>query len=304
MPGKEASLMAQCSSAGGSLPAGILLSRVLYWERKQKQVYLRGGYYWTVGTRDEWMHDTGLSPHQLRTALKVLQENNVIVLSIGPHPRMHGVLRASHIRLLEDFFIALPNSSRLKKAYGGVDQVNVVKDDGSELPIAPDRSSGNHQVTYIEEKYKGETIGGAQAPSKEIKNSKIGKEIEEDHTSDGDSIITPKDIEAIWKESVEEFFEDEIGSVPFQCGWTEVQLGKAEYLLNNIPNGSIVEIIRTCIRSWELAIDYVESNSLGFNVSKTPDFDTFHRYRQAMVNFHATKNGSKKAHKNDMNWFK
>lgn len=94
-----------------------------------------------------------------------------------------------------------------------------------------------------------------------------------------------------------------LGKVPFQCDWTNAQLGKAEYLLEKIPPDSIVEIIETCISSWDQAVDYVENNSSGFKVPQTPDFDAFHRHKWAMVHFHATENVSK-IPDDPLDWFK
>lgn len=69
--------IARCIEATGSLPAGVLLYRILWWDTRDK--VLKNGQFWIVNSIERWMFDTGLSRQQLRDAFDTLRRMGITV---------------------------------------------------------------------------------------------------------------------------------------------------------------------------------------------------------------------------------
>jgi hypothetical protein len=71
--------IARCIASAGSVPAGVLLYRILFWTGDGKKGFERDGHKWVTRSNPQWMFETGLTPKQLRTAFEQLAGNGIIV---------------------------------------------------------------------------------------------------------------------------------------------------------------------------------------------------------------------------------
>lgn len=68
----------------GDLVSGTLLSQIIYWftpnqNGQQKVRVFKDGYYWLAKTQDEWFNEIRISAKQYRTAIKKLEDRNLII---------------------------------------------------------------------------------------------------------------------------------------------------------------------------------------------------------------------------------
>lgn len=73
------SKIAQCVLLAGSLPAGILAYRILFWTKGGTAGFERDGHKWVSFSNEQWRADTGLTPKQLRSAFERLIADGHIV---------------------------------------------------------------------------------------------------------------------------------------------------------------------------------------------------------------------------------
>jgi hypothetical protein len=71
--------IACCIILAGSVPAGVLLYRILFWTAGGKKGFERDGHKWVTRSNPQWMSETGLTPKQLRTAFEQLIGKEIIV---------------------------------------------------------------------------------------------------------------------------------------------------------------------------------------------------------------------------------
>ena len=64
--------IAKCVAVAGSSNAGIVLYKLSYWMDKTK--IERGGYPWTVLSRERWCEETGLSRNAFDRAISGLKQ--------------------------------------------------------------------------------------------------------------------------------------------------------------------------------------------------------------------------------------
>lgn len=69
--------LARCVLMTGSLPAGILMYRLMVW-KPTRQI---GGRWWFAKSHDELQFETGLTLKQIRSALSLLREKDYIKTS-------------------------------------------------------------------------------------------------------------------------------------------------------------------------------------------------------------------------------
>lgn len=72
-------LIAKCIKLAGSLPAGILAYRILFWTKNGTAGFERDGHKWISFSNEHWRADTGLTPKQLRSAFERLVAEGLIV---------------------------------------------------------------------------------------------------------------------------------------------------------------------------------------------------------------------------------
>jgi hypothetical protein len=70
------SRIARCIALAGSVPAGVLLYRIAWWNTQPKVQF--GREFWIVHSHALWGIDTGLTPKQLRDAFAQLKQLGLI----------------------------------------------------------------------------------------------------------------------------------------------------------------------------------------------------------------------------------
>ncbi len=68
--------IARCVALAGSVPAGILLYRIAWWDTQPKVLFRRE--FWIVHSHARWGFDTGLTPHQIKDAFALLKKLGLI----------------------------------------------------------------------------------------------------------------------------------------------------------------------------------------------------------------------------------
>ena len=76
MPNQHFLPVMPCISMAGDPKAGILLHRLLFW--MDHAPVQHGGLPWVAFTRERWSNDTQMSPKQIRRALTILSEGDLI----------------------------------------------------------------------------------------------------------------------------------------------------------------------------------------------------------------------------------
>jgi hypothetical protein len=74
--GNKMSGIARCITLAGSLPAGVLLYRIAWWNAQPKVEF--GREFWIVHSHARWGLDTGLTPKQLKDAFAKLKKLGLI----------------------------------------------------------------------------------------------------------------------------------------------------------------------------------------------------------------------------------
>jgi hypothetical protein len=69
--------IACCIALAGSVPAGVLLYRILFWSKGNG--IERDGHKWVTLPNERWRFETSLTPKQLRTAFEQLAGKGIIV---------------------------------------------------------------------------------------------------------------------------------------------------------------------------------------------------------------------------------
>jgi hypothetical protein len=72
----KTSRIARCIALAGSVPAGVLLYRIMWWNSQQKVQF--GHEFWIVQSHAGWGLDTGLTPQQLKEAFAKLKKLGLI----------------------------------------------------------------------------------------------------------------------------------------------------------------------------------------------------------------------------------
>jgi hypothetical protein len=88
---------------GGDIRVGALLSQIVYWSEpdhtgRTKLRVRRDGVYWIAKSRQEWMHETGLTLEQYKRAVAVLKRRGLIEVRVM---RFDG-LAIGHTRLIPE----------------------------------------------------------------------------------------------------------------------------------------------------------------------------------------------------------
>ncbi|MGI8706488.1 MAG: hypothetical protein ACR2JJ_12000 [Sphingomicrobium sp.] len=248
--------------------AGILLGQIAYWHTKAKggqNVYIveKWGHRWLARSREQLQLETGLSASQVKSALKVLSTEQIIVVE----QHLFGNKNISHIRL-------------------GADGPNWV---GAELPPEAACSSQPEMAetaNSIKSKTTLETKGEYGVPCTHVfsGNKEKGKKdkkhgVQEAGPAHASEPISATQLEEVYRTAFSEAYENE-----YLPPFGPKELGQISQLAAKCQPGTAPAVIDYAVRNWDLVTSIAASHQSAFNTPTMPSVGFMLAMVQSMVN--------------------
>ena len=250
-------LMARCTEAAGSHPAGNLLMRIAFWMPKAKITI--GGHRWVANSAAQWCAQAKLSPQQYKDAIARLRRLGLVITE----QHLFGRRNITHVRLTcRGMAIVAPETpadkgletpaqkgletplekgletplNRTGSIYYELPQValhgvlaHAVPGTGKDKKRIPGEKEGQ---MHPRKPYTTKDIPAGGSP-------KPGKAVTKLHQPDKVSSL-----EAVWKQTLAEVTEGWV------VGLTIKQKGQLKHFMQACPPGTATDVLRNVLQDW------------------------------------------------------
>jgi hypothetical protein len=251
-----------------------LLAQIIYWFTKASNgashfIVYRFGHRWLAHSREQLMEETGLTPSQIKAALRRLADQRIIVTE----QHLFGSKNISHIRMHNDcptwvgegFPVGMELSDLLetaKKANSIIGKTQIKNNSDSS-------ASGAFLLSEKDQKIGKKAISASEPAIEEVGSAALGQR---------------------FISSYAETYPDE-----FLPPLTNKQLGQLKLFSQSCPAGSAGKVLDWCVRNWSLFTSYAESDQGAFRRPKRPTTGYLLQYIQTAVNAYMVSTAASKA---------
>jgi hypothetical protein len=250
--------------------AGILLGQIAYWHTKasggqNSYIVKRWGHRWLARSRDQLRLETGLSASQLKSALKALSTQQIIVVE----QHLFGNKNISHIRLGPD-----------GHNWVGAEQPPEIANKSH--PEMAETANSISNKTIIETK-KDFGVPCTQASSGKKEKEK-GKQKKTGGSQMADPVDLPEPVSASQLEQVYRIAFEEAYKEQYLPPFGLKELGQISLLAAKCPPDTAQAVIDYAVRNWYLVSNVAASHQAAYNIPALPTVGFMLSMVQSMVN--------------------
>lgn len=248
--------------------AGILLAQIAYWHTKAKEghsgcIVERWGHRWLAHSRAQLRLETGLSASQLKSALKVLSTEQVIVVE----QHLFGNKNISHLRL-------------------GAEGHNWVGEELSPEPAYTSHPEMAETANSIKNKISLETKEDCGVPCTQALSGKKEKGKQKKTyaclaagSANPSEPVSATQLEQVYRTAFADAYEEE-----YLPPFGPKELGQISQLAAKCPPHTAQGVIDYAVRNWQVVSTLAASHQGAFKIPALPSVGFMLSMVQSMVN--------------------
>ena len=248
--------------------AGILLGQIAYWHTKAKAgqsgyIVKRWGHRWLARSRHQLQFETGLTASQLKSALKVLSTEQIIIVE----QHLFGNKNISHIRFGPEGHNWVGEMLPLEEA------------DLHQTEMAKFASSIKNEISLEINGESGVPCTHALSGKKEEKKEKQNQETETACLTPSSVSVSAKQLEQIYRTAFEETYKEE-----YLAPFGPKELGQIKQFAAKCPPGAAQAVLDYAVRHWPVVSNLAASAQGAYNIPSRPTVGFMLWSVQSMVN--------------------